>query len=111
MMKVPVILTAEEHDALIAYKDNIVSLPLLFDHKDYLIAHEMPVQNIDNEIDLLLKQLHLFESIMDRIQDRRKRVIFRFRYALGMKIPDIAFIMNLSNQTIIKESRIDLKDL
>ena len=105
------ILTDEEREAMTAYNDNMICFPLLFRHKDFLTVHNVPVQNIDKEIDSILEQLFLFESVMDRIQDRRRRVILRCRYALGMKIANIAFLMNISNLSVIKESRIDLEDV
>ena len=107
-MKAAMISADEEREAFTAYNDN---LPFLFRHKEYLIVHSVPVQSIDKEIDSILKQLYLFESVMDRIRDRRKRVILRCRYALGMKVADIAFLMNMSNLSIMKESCIDPEDV
>ncbi len=93
------------------YRDNVFAVYYLRQRIEWNLLHGLPVQSMEDEREQLIEKLMLFEEIMDRIEDRRARIVIIARYALGMNERDIAARLNLTSNTIGKICRSTLSGL
>ncbi len=63
--------------------------------------HGLPELNLPEQLQELKKDLLFFEKILERIPDRRTRIVLRCRFALGWSWPDIADFMDMSMGTVM----------
>ena len=93
------------------YRNNVFAVYYLRQRIEWNRQHGLPAEGMEDEKDQLMQKLMLFEEIMDRIEDRRARIIIISRYALGMNVREIAAYLNLSSKTIVEICRETLRGL
>ena len=81
------------------YRDIVIYISTLKRQLAWNQAHGLPVLNIPEQIQQLIRELIRFENLINTITDRRSRNIVRLRYVLGMSDMDTAEYIGISNVT------------
>ncbi len=93
------------------YRATVILLGAIAENMAWLQSHELPVLSLPIRAAQLLRDVTMFEEILDRIHDRRTRTIIRCRYALGMSLEEIAQAYRISRKTVDEILRAELPRL
>ena len=93
-------LTDSDMEILTGYRCNVISINVLKRQAAWNDKFCLPVDYLYEKISALCVELEEFERILDRIDNRRTRVIFQCKYAAGMTEEEIAEKFHIEQKTV-----------
>lgn len=101
-------ITDSDRKLILNYRYIVWTINSLNESIEWNQRHGLPVHSLADQADSLTRQLIRFEEIMQSLPDRLTRIVIRLRYAIGMNVPEISFLIDISAGTVMRKCKMIL---